>query len=103
MLSAMTKYFPVGVQWTHPEGGLFLWVTLPTKLDSAEVLEDALKQKVAFVPGASFYPDGSGANTMRLNFSYSKPPIIEEGIRRLGRVLKSMLSNGRNSTVPPPQ
>jgi 2-aminoadipate transaminase len=103
MLSALKKNFPVSVQWTQPQGGLFLWVTLPTKLDSAEVLQEALKQKVAFVPGASFYPDGSGANTMRLNFSYSKPPIIEEGIRRLGRVLKSMLSNGRNSTVPPPQ
>ena len=77
-----------------------MWVTLPTPLDSAEVLREALKEKVAFVPGASFYPDGSGANTMRLNFSYSKPPIIEEGIRRLGKVLKIMLTNTKPIELP---
>jgi len=90
MLCAMEEHFPSGVTWTQPQGGLFLWVTLPPSLDSAEVLREALKMKVAFVPGASFYADGSGANTMRLNFSYSKPAIIEEGIRRLGQVLKTM-------------
>jgi 2-aminoadipate transaminase len=95
MLSAMKKYFPAGVTWTQPYGGLFLWVTLPASLDSADVLREALKEKVAFVPGASFYPDGSGANTMRLNFSYSKPAIIEEGIRRLGKVLKLMQPNAK--------
>ena len=100
MLSAMKKHFPAGVRWTQPHGGLFLWVTLPTPLDSAEVLREALKEKVAFVPGASFYPDGSGANTMRLNFSYSKPPIIEEGIRRLGNVLKIMLTNPKLIELP---
>jgi 2-aminoadipate transaminase len=95
MLSAMKKYFPAGVTWTQPHGGLFLWVTLSPSLDSAEVLREALKEKVAFVPGASFYPDGSGANNMRLNFSYSKPAIIEEGIRRLGKVIKLMQPNAK--------
>jgi 2-aminoadipate transaminase len=93
MLSAMKKYFPAGIEWTSPQGGLFLWVTLPPSLDSKEVLREALKEKVAFVPGESFFADGSGANTMRLNFSYSKPATIQEGIRRLGQVLTLMLSN----------
>ena len=100
MLSAMKKYFPAGVTWTHPQGGLFLWVTLPAILDSAEVLREALKERVAFVPGASFYADGSGANTMRLNFSYPKPAIIEEGIRRLGKVLKLMQANAKPIELP---
>ena len=95
MLCALEEHFPPGVTWTQPQGGLFLWVTLPASLDSAEVLREALKMKVAFVPGASFYADGSGANTMRLNFSYSKPAIIEEGIRRLGKVLETMQANAK--------
>jgi len=100
MLSAMKKYFPAGVTWTQPQGGLFLWVTLPALLDSAEVLREALKEKVAFVPGASFYADGSGANTMRLNFSYPKPTIIEEGIHRLAKVLKLMQANAKPIESP---
>jgi len=100
MLSAMKKYFPAGVTWTQPQGGLFLWVTLPALLDSAEVLREALKEKVAFVPGASFYADGSGANTMRLNFSYPKPTIIEEGIHRLAKVLKLMHANAKPIESP---
>ena len=100
MLSAMKQYFPAGVTWTQPQGGLFLWVTLPASLDSAEVLREALKEKVAFVPGASFYADGSAANTMRLNFSYAKPAIIEEGIRRLGKVIKLMQTNAKPIELP---
>lgn len=87
MLRALKIHFPPGVRWTHPQGGLFLWVTLPPGLDSAELLEEALKEKVAFVPGAPFFPCGGGANTLRLNFSYCNPQKIEEGIRRLGAVL----------------
>ncbi len=87
MLAAMDGYFPPGVEWTHPEGGLFLWATLPETLNSAEVLKMALKEKVAFVPGAPFYPTGGGHNTMRINFSYANPEKIREGISRLGRVL----------------
>ena len=75
------------VTWTRPEGGLFLWVTLPEGLDSQSLFADALAEKVAFVPGRPFSPVGAGATTFRLNFSYCAPERIEEGIRRLGGVL----------------
>jgi 2-aminoadipate transaminase len=87
MLEAMARYFPPGVEWTRPQGGLFLWVTLPEHVDAEELLKKAVAEKVAFVPGFAFYPDGSGKNTMRLNFSNAQPEMIEEGVRRLGRVL----------------
>lgn len=86
MLAAMERHFPDGVMWTEPSGGLFLWVTLPDYLDATELLRDALKQKVAYVPGSSFSPEGSDQNTLRLNFSLCDPPTIERGIRRLGEV-----------------
>lgn len=92
MLETLTEFMPAGVKWTKPEGGLFLWVTIPEHLDAVDVLKVALdKEKVAFVPGGAFHPDGRGKNTMRLNFSYSKPPIIAEGMERLSRVIKSMV------------
>ncbi len=87
MLGAMDAYFPPGVEWTHPEGGLFLWGILPENLSSADVLKSAVEQKVAFVPGSPFYPAGGGHNTMRLNFSNATPDKIREGISRLGRVI----------------
>jgi len=87
MLAAMDGYFPPGVDWTHPDGGLFLWATLPENMNSAEVLKIALEQKVAFVPGTPFYPTGGGHNTMRINFSNASPEKIQQGISRLGRVL----------------
>ncbi len=89
MLAAMDRYFPPEVDWTHPDGGLFLWATLPEYLTSKDVLEEALKQKVAFVTSEPFYPDGSGHRSMRLNFSYSMPDKINEGIHRLGSVIKA--------------
>ena len=88
MLATMEKYFPPGVTWTHPEGGMFLWVRLPEHVDTAEFLKIALEEKVAFVPGFAFYPQGGGDNTMRLNFSNARPEMIEEGIKRLARALK---------------
>lgn len=91
MLAAMDRYFPPGVDWTQPAGGLFLWGTMPDYLKSAEVLKKALEQKVAFVPGAAFYPCGGGDNTMRLNFSFAKPEVINEGISRLGKVLSEQI------------
>jgi 2-aminoadipate transaminase len=91
MLAALEKYFPADVRWTKPDGGLFLWVILPEYLDANEILQKALERKVAFVPGTSFYADGGGHNTMRLNFSYVSPPVIEEGIKRLGSVLKEAI------------
>jgi 2-aminoadipate transaminase len=86
MLTAMEREFPEGVSWTHPAGGLFLWVTLPEYLDATELLKEALEQKVAYVPGTSFYPDGSGRNTLRMNFSFCNPETINVGIKRLGEV-----------------
>jgi 2-aminoadipate transaminase len=93
MLSALERHFPPEVRWTKPQGGLFLWITLPEGLDSTELLKEALeKEKVAFVPGASFFPRGGGERTCRLNFSYASPDVIDEGIRRLGAVVKGRLA-----------
>lgn len=91
MLSLMEELFPVEVHWTRPQGGLFLWVTLPEELDAADVLEKAVERKVAFVPGAPFHPVGGGHNTMRINFSNARPEQIEQGMVRLAETLKEML------------
>jgi len=91
MLAAMDRFFPPKVEWTQPEGGLFLWVTLPDHLESATVLKEAVKQNVAFVPGIPFHPCGGGHNTLRMNFSYAKPDVIQEGISRLSKVLNNMI------------
>jgi 2-aminoadipate transaminase len=95
MLAALEREMPEGVRWTRPEGGLFLWLTLPAGTDSADLLKDALRAKVAFVPGRSFFPDGEGKETCRLNFSYCRPEIIDEGIRRLGEAIRRSLAGGR--------
>jgi 2-aminoadipate transaminase len=84
MLAALAREMPPGTTWTRPQGGLFLWVELPEGLDSREVLKLAIAAKVAYVPGAPFHATGGGERTLRLNFSYCPPPVIEEGIRRLG-------------------
>jgi 2-aminoadipate transaminase len=92
MLASMEKHFPEGVTWTRPQGGLFLWVRMPDCLDATKLLEIAVEEKVAFVPGHAFYPGGDdGHCCMRLNFSYSAPEIIEEGIGRLGRAIKRLM------------
>ncbi len=87
MLEAMAAHFPPSVRWTHPRGGLFLWVTLPENINAADALRLAIEERVAFVPGTSFFAEGGGKNTMRLNFSNAHPDLIREGIARLGRVL----------------
>lgn len=92
MLAALDRYFPDGVTWTRPKGGLFLWLTFPEHMDAAVVLKAAVEQKVAFVPGASFHADGGGKNTARLNFSNASPALIEEGVQRLARCLKDLLA-----------
>ena len=84
MTDAMEKHFPEGVKWTKPQGGLFLWVTTPESIDTIDLFKEAVKHKVAFVPGTSFFPHGDGHNTMRLNFSNAQPEQITEGIKRLG-------------------
>jgi len=96
MMDTMAETFPSEARWTHPQGGMFLWGILPEGMDAAEVLKVAIEKKVAFVPGFAFHPNGGGENTMRLNFSYSKPEVIREGITRLGLTLKEMISkNGK--------
>ena len=91
MLQALEEYMPEGVLWTKPKGGLFLWVTLPDCIDTSKIFNEAVDQKVAFVPGGPFHPLGGGENTMRLNFSNSKPEMIQEGIKRLAKVIKNNL------------
>ena len=95
MLEALKKYFPPEVTWTHPKGGLFLWVTLPEGMNAKSLFQAALKENVAFVPGDSFYAGNGfgeeGSRHMRLNFSYGQPEQIREGIRRLGGVVKHQL------------
>lgn len=88
MLTALSEHFPPAVHWTRPQGGLFLWATLPESINAGELLRLALEERVAFVPGAAFYPCGGGTNTMRLNFSNANPEQIHEGIRRLGTVVE---------------
>jgi len=83
MMKALTDYFPEEVTWTHPHGGLFLWVTLPTGINTRKLLDQALLNDVAFVPGDPFFPDGDKGSHMRLNFSNATPEMIREGIRRL--------------------
>jgi len=92
MLDTLEEHMPKGVRWTHPKGGLFLWMTLPETMNSAELLKTAVtEEKVAFVSGEAFHPCGGGANTIRLNFSYCRPDVIHEGIYRLSKVIKKKL------------
>ncbi|MBI5953535.1 MAG: PLP-dependent aminotransferase family protein [Chloroflexi bacterium] len=93
MIEMMEEMFPPEVTWSKPLGGMFLWGVLPEHIDAAEVLKVAVERKVAFVPGAAFHPNGGGKNTMRLNFSFSKPEDIREGITRLGVTLKEALAS----------
>lgn len=87
MLRALDRHAPPGVRWARPGGGLFLWATLPEGFDTLKLLDEAIAEKVAFVPGSAFYPCGGGERTMRLNFSYAAPDVIEEGIKRLSKVI----------------
>jgi 2-aminoadipate transaminase len=92
MFEMMEEMFPQGVTWSKPKGGMFLWGTLPEGMDTTEVLKRALERKVAFVPGAAFHPRGGGENTMRINFSYSSPDVIREGVARLATTLKETIT-----------
>jgi 2-aminoadipate transaminase len=88
MLAALRKYMPRGVKWTEPEGGLFLWVQLPKRMSATELFPKAIENKVAYVVGSAFHCNGKGLNTMRLNFSYPSEEQIDEGIRRLAKMIK---------------
>ncbi|MBX4912768.1 aminotransferase-like domain-containing protein [Rhizobium bangladeshense] len=88
MLAALQKYMPKGISWTKPEGGMFIWITLPESMDGAKLLAKSLESaKVAFVPGKAFFADGSGANTFRVSFSCANEQMIEDGISRLGKLV----------------
>ena len=84
----MEETFPPGVRWTHPEGGLFLWVELPEHMSAKDLLPKAVEKKVAYVYGQPFFPDGRGLNTLRLNFSTATHEQIAIGIARLGELFK---------------
>ncbi len=93
MLAALSAHMPAGVRWTKPEGGMFVWMTLPRGMDGATLLARALKhQKVAFVPGQAFFADGSEANTLRLSFSLADEAEIVTGMRRLGQAIRQLAS-----------
>ncbi|MFM9141109.1 MAG: aminotransferase class I/II-fold pyridoxal phosphate-dependent enzyme, partial [Solirubrobacterales bacterium] len=84
MLAALEAHFPPAATWTRPQGGLFVWATLPGFIDTTDLLARALGANVAFVPGRAAFVNGDGGSSMRLNFSASDPETIEEGVRRIG-------------------
>ena len=90
MVSMITEHFPDEIRCTEPEGGMFLWITLPERISSLDLFDLAIKENVAFVPGNAFYVDGGGNNTLRLNFSNSDEAKIEEGIKRLANIIKTL-------------
>ena len=92
MLSCMEKEFPEGVSFTYPKGGLFTWVKIPEKLNAQELMEKCVENKVAYVPGGFFFPEGNKENYFRLNYSSCKEDKIVEGIKRLGEVLTEAVS-----------
>ncbi|MFZ5944400.1 MAG: PLP-dependent aminotransferase family protein [Bacillota bacterium] len=93
MLKCMEEYFPAEVTWTKPAGGLFIWARLPEGVSSTDLLQQAVKEKVAFIPGNSFYATGGGENTIRLNFSNASKADIEKGIQKLGGVINNYLQS----------
>jgi 2-aminoadipate transaminase len=95
MVSMIEEHFPQEIKCTKPEGGMFLWVSLPENLSSLHLFKLATAENVVFVPGRAFYVDGGGDNTLRLNFSNSDQNKIEEGIKRLAKVIKRVLTENK--------
>ncbi len=91
MLGALSEFFPASVTWTRPEGGMFIWITLPTHIDSMQLLEEAIAQNVAFVPGAPFYANTPEHNTLRLSFVTVPPEKIREGVAKLAKLIAAKL------------
>jgi 2-aminoadipate transaminase len=92
MLDALAEHFPREATWTHPQGGLFIWATLPDYIDTTDLLARALEDRVAFVPGRAAYLDGRGGSELRLNFSGVGEDEIREGIRRIGEVVREQVA-----------
>ena len=108
MVEALGRYFPPQATWTEPEGGLFIWATVPEYIDTTDRLAMALREDVAFVPGQAAYVDGRGRNSMRLNFSAGDEDEIREGIRRIGKVIGEQVElygalTGEPPAVPVPR
>jgi DNA-binding transcriptional MocR family regulator len=99
MLAALDAEMPPGVRYTRPSGGLFVWMTLPEMMNARTLLDECVRQNVAFVPGGAFYPNGGHENTLRLNFSNMDERRIAEGIRRMGDVLRARLADGKPAAV----
>jgi 2-aminoadipate transaminase len=99
MLNAMDEFFPKDVDWTRPEGGLFTWATCPEHINTRELFEQAIIEKVAYVTGSAFFPNGGGENTMRINFSHPTNEKIHEGVRRLGKVLETAIKKPKTEEV----
>lgn len=93
MLNALEKYFPKEATWTKPQGGFFVVATLPEYIDTGEMFKEAIEENVAYVPGAPFFADGKGQNAMRLSFCFPSVEDIDEGIKRLGKVIKKKIKN----------
>jgi 2-aminoadipate transaminase len=91
MLDALAEHLPPEASWTRPQGGLFIWATLPDYLDTTDLLARALSRNVAFVPGRAAYADGRGASSLRLNFSGVGEDDIREGVRRIGAVVREQI------------
>jgi len=91
MLAALTAHMPEGVAWTRPDGGMFLWCTLPKGMNATEIAYEAVSEGVAYVPGETFYTDGTGLNTLRLSYSVATAAEIESGIAKLGRIFAGRL------------
>jgi 2-aminoadipate transaminase len=91
MLECLDEFFPSDAHWTKPEGGMFLWATLDNRIDTRKMFSRALDANVAYVMGGAFYPNGGGHSTMRLNFSFSSPEVLCEGVKRLGNVINQEL------------
>jgi 2-aminoadipate transaminase len=108
MLDALAEHFGTRATWTHPGGGLFVWATLPDYINTSDLLAKALRENVAFVPGAAAYVDGRGTSSMRLNFSGSSVEEIREGVRRIGKVVAEQVQlfetlTGEQRAIPPAQ
>jgi 2-aminoadipate transaminase len=91
MLDAMAEHFPASATWTKPEGGMFIWVDLPKHINAMELLDEAIKQKVAFVPGSPFYANEPETNTLRLSFVTVPPERIRAGVAILGKLIAERL------------
>lgn len=94
MLEALNQYAPEGMNWIVPEGGFYIWASLPENLSAIQVLQEAINNKVAIVAGPVFYHCNEGHNNIRLNFSYPNPELINEGVRILCKVIRNSMKRG---------